>query len=163
MLYPAYWPDHTFFIATIGVSTSLILYIYILTSDRFSLALKAISVFILTGLFCVLAPFTTTGYEITPDKLIIHRLGFTHTVKRADIVRVQVQPYAMANSRRIWRIADILRLRAYFKTEQLGAFQAYLSFPKNTVIIFGQDFVYVVSPQAAQSFARDLQLPNWRS
>lgn len=162
MIYPAYWPDYTVVYLVLGGGALFIFLLLVLTDKRFSIVLKAIALLMVSLVGVVLAPFSTRSYEITDDKLIIHRLGLAREIKRVDIVDTQVSPNAMDRSERLWRLSDILRLQVHFRNSYLGEYQAYLSWPTNLVVIRGIDFVYVVSPVAADSFARDLMLPAWR-
>ena len=115
MNYPAYWPEYTVVYLVLGGGAVFVSLLLVLTAQRFSLALKGVALLLVILVAVVLAPFSTRSYEITEDKLIIHRLGLAREIKRADIIDAQVLPSAMDRAQRLWRFGDILRFQVHFR------------------------------------------------
>ena len=106
------------------------------------------------------APFTIRGYTVTPDVLLVHRLFWTTRLSLAGLESAQVEPEAMRGSIRTFGNGGLFSFTGFYYNRLLGAYRAFVTDPRQAVVLRFPKRKVVVSPGVPEKFVRDLPLPN---
>lgn len=105
-------------------------------------------------LACV--PFVVRGYAITGDAILIRRLFWTTRLERSGLTSAEARPRAMRGSLRTCGNGGGFSFTGWYWSKALGAYRAYVTDLDRTVVLrFGKRTV-VVSPDAPEDFAAEL-------
>jgi len=108
----------------------------------------------------VSALFTIRGYAVTPDALLVRRLFWTTRLPLAGLESAQVEPEAMRGSIRTFGNGGLFSFTGFYRNRLLGAYRAFVTDPRQAVVLRFPKRNVVVSPGAPEEFVRDLPLPN---
>jgi len=101
-------------------------------------------------------PFMVLGYELTADELRIRRFGWKSVFPLNSLRSAQYNPNAMARSLRTFGNGGLFSVCGHFKNRELGHYRAFVTDPKNAVVLrFGEKTV-VVSPERPEAFVAAL-------
>lgn len=104
-------------------------------------------------------PFVVRGYTITGDAILIRRLLWTKRLDRSSLTSAEARPRAMNGSLRTCGNGGGFSFTGWFWSKSLGAFRAFVTDLDRTVVLrFGTRTV-VVSPDAPEDFAAELNRP----
>lgn len=106
------------------------------------------------------APFTIRGYTVTPDVLLVHRLFWTTRLSLAGLESAQVEPEAMRGSIRTFGNGGLFSFTGFYYNRLLGAYRAFVTDPRQAVVLRFPKRKVVVSPGAPEEFVRNLPLPT---
>lgn len=104
-------------------------------------------------------PFVVRGYSITADEILIRRLFWTTRLGRSDLSSAEARPRAMRGSWRICGNGGGFSFTGWYRNQALGIYRAFVTDLDRTVVLkFGKRTV-VVSPDAPEDFAAELNRP----
>lgn len=102
--------------------------------------------------------FMILGYEIRQNQLIIKRPGWITKIDLSNISSVEVNPDAMKGSIRTFGNGGLYCFCGAFSNKLLGRYRAFVTDPKNSVIIrAATGKVYVVSPENPALFVGQIR------
>ena len=108
-------------------------------------------------LACV--PFVVRGYAITGEAILIRRLFWTTRLARSGLTSAEARPRAMRGSLRTCGNGGGFSFTGWYWSKALGAYRAFVTDLDRTVVLrFGKRTV-VVSPDAPEDFAAELNRP----
>jgi len=106
------------------------------------------------------ALFTIRGYSVAPGAVLVHRLFWTTRLPLAGLQSAQFQPDAMRWSIRIFGNGGVFSFTGFFRNKALGAYRAFVTDPRRTVVLRFPKRTVVVSPSAPEEFIHDVGLMN---
>jgi len=112
------------------------------------------------AIILVSALFTIRGYTVTPDAILVHRLFWTTRLPLAQLESAQVQPEAMRGSVRTFGNGGLFSFTGCFRNKSLGAYRAFVTDPRQTVVLRFPKQTVVVSPAAPQEFVESIAVTN---
>jgi len=107
------------------------------------------------------ALFTIRGYAITSDAILVQRLFWTTRLPLAGLQSAQFEPSAMRSSLRTFGNGGLFSFTGFFRNKGLGAYQAFVTDPNQTVVLRFSNRTVVVSPAAPEEFVRDISVRNY--
>ena len=103
-------------------------------------------------LLVVSACWMIRGYVVTDDMLLVQRLGWQSKMDLKELVSVEADPEAMARSLRTLGVGGLFCFCGRFRNTKLGAYRAYATDPKRSVVLKFRDQTTVVSPESPDDF-----------
>jgi len=101
-------------------------------------------------------PFMILGYELTPEELRIGRLGWKSVFPLRSLRSAEHKSNAMARSLRIFGNGGLFSVCGRFRNRELGHYRAFVTDPKNAVVLrFGEQTI-VISPEGPKEFVEAL-------
>ena len=104
----------------------------------------------------VCALFIVHGYTITPDEILIHRPFWSTRLPRAGLLSATASPKAMRGSIRTCGNGGFFSFTGFYWSKSLGAYHAYVTNLRLTVVLRFASRTVVVSPDDPEGFARSL-------
>lgn len=98
------------------------------------------------------ALFTVRGYAVTGDAILVRRLCWNTRLPRAGLQSARIEPDAMRRSIRSFGNGGLFGYTGYFRNKNLGAYRAFVTDTKATVVLRYADRIIVVSPATPQAF-----------
>ncbi len=111
------------------------------------------------GLLAGAALFAVRGFAISPEALLIHRLGWTTRLPLAELRSARVQPDAMRRSLRLCGNGGLFAFSGLFRNASLGCYRAWVTDPHRSVVLHFARRTVVVSPADPEAFVQELPLP----
>jgi hypothetical protein len=102
------------------------------------------------------ALFTIRGYTITPDAILVHRLFWNTRLPLTGLQSVESRPNAMRGSIRTFGIGGAFSISGFYRNSALGTYRAFVTDPRQTVILTFPNRKVVVSPAPPEDFVREL-------
>jgi hypothetical protein len=102
------------------------------------------------------ALFTIRGYTITPDAILVRRLFWNTRLPLAGLQSVESRPNVMRGSIRTFGIGGAFSISGFYWSKALGTYRAFVTDPKQTVILTFPNRKVVVSPARPEDFVREL-------
>jgi hypothetical protein len=106
------------------------------------------------------ALFTIRGYALAPDSLMVHRLFWTTRLPLAGLLSARFEPGAMRWSIRICGNGGLFSFTGFFYNKLLGAYRAFVTDPRQTVVLRYPGRTVLVSPAAPEDFVQDLAISS---
>jgi len=106
------------------------------------------------------APFAIRGYSVTSDAILVHRLFWTTRLPLAGLQSAQFDPDAMRGSIRTFGNGGLFSFTGFYRNKLLGAYRAFVTDPRRTVVLHYSRRTVVVSPAAPEEFVHDLAIPS---
>ena len=103
-------------------------------------------------LLVVSACWMIRDYVVTDDMLLVQRLGWQSKIDLKELVSVEADPEAMARSLRTLGVGGLFCFCGRFRNKKLGAYCAYATDPKRSVVLKFRDKTVVVSPESPDDF-----------
>jgi hypothetical protein len=104
-------------------------------------------------------PFVVRGYAITGEAILIRRLFWATRLDRSALTAAEARPRAMRGSLRTCGNGGGFSFTGWYWSKSLGAYRAFVTDLDRTVVLkFGKRTV-VVSPDAPEDFAAELNRP----
>jgi hypothetical protein len=104
----------------------------------------------------VAAPFTIRGYSVTSDAILVHRLFWATWLPLAGLQSAEFCPNAMRGSIRTCGNGGLFSFTGFYRNKLLGAYQAFVTDPRRTVVLCYAKRTVVISPDVPEEFVRDL-------
>jgi PH (Pleckstrin Homology) domain-containing protein len=104
------------------------------------------------------ALFTVRGYSVAPDVILIHRLFWSTRLPLAGLESAQFEPGAMRRSLRTFGNGGLFSFTGWFYNKALGAYRAFVTDPRRTVVLHYPGRTVILSPAAPEKFVLDLPL-----
>ncbi len=118
-----------------------------------SSTLLALATIIIPALTLVVsACWMIRGYVVTGEVLLVLRLGWQSKLKLKGLESVEADPEAMAHSLRTFGNGGLFCFCGRFRNKKLGAYRAYATDPKRSVVLKFQDQTVVVTPDRPDDF-----------
>jgi hypothetical protein len=102
------------------------------------------------------APFTIRGYTITPEAILVHRLLWDTKLPRVGLDSAQVEPDALRGSIRTFGNGGAFSFTGFYYNKRLGSYRAFVTDPRQAVVLRYANRTVVLSPEAPEDFVRDL-------
>jgi hypothetical protein len=102
------------------------------------------------------APFAIRGYSVTSDAILVHRLFWTTRLPLVGLQSAQFDPSAMRGSIRTFGNGGLFSFTGFFRNKLLGAYRAFVTDPRRTVVLHYSKRTVVVSPATPEEFVREL-------
>ncbi len=119
--------------------------------------LLALLTVVLPALVLVLsACWMIRGFVLSGDSLLIQRLGWQSKLDLTELVSADADPEAMDKSLRTWGNGGIFCFCGRFRNTKLGAYRAYATDPKRSVVLKFQDQTVVVTPDRPDDFVASI-------
>ncbi|MDD9949501.1 MAG: PH domain-containing protein [candidate division Zixibacteria bacterium] len=119
--------------------------------------LLALLTVVLPALVLVLsACWMIRGFVLSGDLLLIQRLGWKSRMDLTELVSADADPEAMDKSLRTWGNGGIFCFCGRFRNTKLGAYRAYATDPKRSVVLKFQDQTVVVTPDRPDDFVASI-------
>jgi hypothetical protein len=116
--------------------------------------------FIPLGVFAVAALFAIRGYSITPQAIRVHRLFWSTSVPLAGLETARFEPRVMKSSIRTFGNGGIFSISGWFYRKGLGAYRAFVTDPRQTVVLRFPSRRVVLSPDDPEGFAKEVTTTN---
>ena len=97
------------------------------------------------------------GYVIEGEMLQVQRLGWQTKLDLKELESVEADPEAMASSLRTWGNGGLFCFCGRFTNKKLGAYRAYATDQKRSVVMKFQDQTVVVSPDRPDDFVASIK------
>ena len=159
MKFGAPWSTSVKWITGLTVSFLVILVIFGITrledvgSGSGSSILFFLAAVVMPALLLVVsACWMIRGYVIAEEILLVQRLGWQSKMDLKDLVSVEADPEAMARSLRTFGVGGLFCFCGRFRNKKLGAYRAYATDPKRSVVLRFQDRKIVVTPERPDDF-----------
>ena len=108
-----------------------------------------------TLLFCLF--FSVSGYSVKNGQLLIQRLGWATKFDLTRLSAFEVNPHAMIGSIRLFGNGGVFCFIGHYRNGVIGRYRAYVTHPKNAVVLeFGARTI-VVSPDDPSAFVEALR------
>lgn len=111
----------------------------------------------LGGIIAVAALFTIRGYSITSDEIMVRRLFWNTRLPRAELASAKFDPNAMAKSIRTFGNGGLFSFSGFYHNKTLGMYRAFVTDPKQTVVLTYPKRTVVISPAQPEDFLRELK------
>jgi hypothetical protein len=108
------------------------------------------------AIICGGALFTIRGYTVTPEAVLVHRLFWTTRLPLTGLQSAQFMPDAMRWSLRTFGNGGLFSFTGFFRNKALGAYRAFVTDPRRTVVLHFPTRTIVVSPSAPEEFVHDV-------
>lgn len=133
----------------VGISISAVVHSgpYFIVSGLLPLALV---------LGCAL--FTVRGYVLTLDAILVQRLFWFTRLPRAGLVSAVFTPGAMKSSLRTCGNGGFYSFSGWYWNRTLGSYRAFVTEPKNSVVLRYGRRTIVISPADPEEFVRELDV-----
>ena len=92
------------------------------------------------------------GYVIVGETLQVQRLGWQSKLDLKELESAEADPEAMDKSLRTFGIGGLFCFYGRFRNKKLGAYRAYATDPKRSVVLKFQNQTVVVSPDRPVDF-----------
>jgi hypothetical protein len=102
------------------------------------------------------ALFTIRGYTVTDDAILVRRLFWATRLPRAGLQSVRFQPNAMRWSLRTFGNGGFFSISGFYWSKPLGAYRAFVTDPRRTVVMRYARRTVVVSPDAPEELVCQL-------
>ena len=102
------------------------------------------------------ALFTIRGYAITPDSILVDRLLWSTALPRVGLESAEVDPDAMRGSLRTFGNGGAFSFTGFYYNKRLGSYRAYVTDPRQAVVLRYPNRRVVLSPAHAEDFVHDL-------
>jgi len=96
--------------------------------------------------------FTIRGYVLTPEALLIRRLGWNSRVGLSGLQSAEVDAEAMSQSTRTFGNGGMFCIAGAFNNNKLGSYRAFVTDPKRSVVLRFSDRTVVVTPDQPDGF-----------
>ncbi len=139
-------------IATLGFVVAVGIFLLVGVGSGSSI-LIALATIVIPVLIPIASAFwMIRGYVLEGETLSIQRLGWQSMLDLKELVSAEVDPEAMARSHRTFGIGGLFCFYGRFTNKKLGAYRAYATDPKRSVVLKFQDQTVVVSPDRPDDF-----------
>lgn len=108
-------------------------------------------------LIVVSACWMIRGYVVSGEMLLIPRLGWRSKLDLKDLESVEADPEAMERSLRTFGVGGLFCFCGRFRNKKLGAYRAYATDPKRSVVLKFQDQTVVVTPDRPDGFVASIR------
>ena len=108
------------------------------------------------GALSAAAFFTIRRYDVTPEDLLVRRLGWTTRVGLAGLRAAEVDPEAMRGVRRTLGRGVSAGFFSTYASDRLGDFRAYGRQDEHAVVLRFDDHLVVVTPAEPERMAGTL-------
>ncbi len=98
------------------------------------------------------APFMVRGYTVTPDQLIIHRLGWANKFNLVELQEISADANMITGSWRMLGSGGLFGFFGLFRNRQLGTYHAYITDLNKVVVMKFASKTIVVSPHDPHDF-----------
>lgn len=105
------------------------------------------------------ALFTIRGYTVTADAILIHRLFWMTRLPLAGLQSAQFDPNAMRCSIRLLGNGGLFSFAGFFRNKPLGIYRAFVTDPRQAVVLRFPARTVVVSPSDPERFVHQIA-PN---
>jgi hypothetical protein len=102
------------------------------------------------------ALFTVRGYTVTPDAILVQRLFWTTRLSLEGLQSARFEPNAMRWSIRTFGNGGLFSFTGFFRNQPLGAYRAFVTHPRQTVVLRYSHRTVVLSPSAPEEFVLQL-------
>jgi len=127
----------------IGTGSSILLVLLIVVVPALTLVLSA----------C----WMIRGYVLSGESLLIQRLGWQSRLDLTELVSAEADPEAMAKSLRTFGNGGLFCFCGRFRNTKLGAYRAYATDPKRSVVLKFQNQTVVVTPDRPDDFVASIK------
>ena len=103
------------------------------------------------------APFAIRGYSLGADAILVHRLFWTTRLPRTGLTQAEVNPQAMRGSLRTFGNGGFFSITGLFWSRPLGAYRAFVTNPRQSVVLHYGKRILVVSPDQPEDFVQALR------
>ncbi|MDE2727866.1 MAG: PH domain-containing protein [Gemmatimonadota bacterium] len=97
------------------------------------------------------------GYVIVGETLQVQRLGWQSRLDLKELESAEVDPEAMDKSLRTFGVGGLFCFCGRFRNTKLGAYRAYATDPKRSVVLKFQRQTVVVSPDRPDDFVASVK------
>jgi hypothetical protein len=104
------------------------------------------------------ALFTIRGYELTGSELLVRRLAWATRIPLHDLRSAWADPFAMKGSMRLFGNGGLFAFSGLFSNRRLGRYRAFVTDPRNAVVLRFAARTIVVTPDAPREFLDTLSL-----
>lgn len=101
--------------------------------------------------------FIIRGYVLRHDALLVQRLGWNSKLYLEDLISAEVDPEAMSESRRTFGNGGMFCIAGAFKNKKLGAYRAFATDPRRSVVLKFPNRTVVVTPGNPDQFVTRLE------
>lgn len=104
------------------------------------------------AILVIAAFFTIRGYVLTPDAILVQRLGWNSRISLSNLTAAEVDPNAMSRSIRTFGNGGLFCIAGAFRNKKLGAYRAFATDPKRSVVLKFFRRTVVVTPDKPEKF-----------
>jgi hypothetical protein len=99
---------------------------------------------------------TVRGYSITPDAILIHRLGWNTRLPRQGLESAEYQPGVLRHSIRTFGNGGLFSFTGWYYNRTLGSYRAFATDIHRTVVLRLRGKIMVLTPDEPEDFVSDL-------
>ncbi len=115
------------------------------------------------AIVCGAALFVIRGYTVTSEAILVHRLFWTTRLPLADLQSAKFEPDAIRWSIRTFGNGGLFSFTGYYWNKTLGAYRAFVTDPRRTVVLRFPKRTVVISPAAPERFVHEIGVTSPRS
>lgn len=105
----------------------------------------------------VAALFSIRSYQLSADKLVVRRLGWTSDVDLAGLQSAEVDAEAMKQSVRLFANGGLFCFCGKFDNARFGTYSAFATDPRRSVVLTFVDRKVVVTPDRPDVFVAEIR------
>ena len=98
--------------------------------------------------------YTVLGYRLTPERLLVRRLGWSTPIDLDGLEVVAADSGAMVGSKRLFANGGLFSFTGRFRNKQLGIYRAFATDPNRSVILRWPKRTVIVTPDDPERFVR---------
>jgi hypothetical protein len=95
-------------------------------------------------------------FELSDDAILVRRSFWTNRIPLEVVEAAEVDPDACKGAWKTIGNDGLFAMHGRFRSKRLGKFQAYVTDPKNSVVLKVEGETIVISPESPGSFVKEL-------
>lgn len=108
------------------------------------------------GILVLCACFMVRSYVVTPETLLVQRLGWSTKLELSSLQSVVVDSHAMKGSIRTFGNGGLFSFSGYFRNKRLGTYRAFATDPTRAVVLRFSDRVIIITPENPEALVAKL-------
>ena len=100
--------------------------------------------------------FMVRGYDLTNDAILVRRSFWKTTVELKGLRTAEPDPLACKGAWKTVGNDGLFAMHGWFRSKRLGKFRAFVTNPRNCVVLRFKENIVVVSPENPRHFVSDL-------
>ncbi|TRY33888.1 helix-turn-helix domain-containing protein [Aliiglaciecola sp. M165] len=132
----------------------IVLWLLIMAIEFFSTGTPFISIFFVTLTYLV---FSIQGYSVIDNRLLIHHIGWSSNFDLSSLSSIEVNPYVMMGAIRIFGVSALFVSTGRFRSNVIGKFKAYITNPKNGLVLRFDDEQIVITPDDPEAMHASIE------
>lgn len=113
-----------------------------------------IAPYLIAAVLLISLLLSVVGYSVREDRLLVHRLFWRTSFDLKLLSGIEVSPDVTTGSIRLFGVGGLFAAVGRFRNQTLGDYRAYVTDPKNAVVLDFSGEIVVVTPADPLAFER---------